>query len=592
MSDQSAVRHDAETAGQTHIERRNWLDSADCNDVLRTMGEAVYRWTMDSDHIEWSKNAARVIGVDSQDAISTGKRYAALLSADSPANRYDAITADDIKDQGEGVPFRVLYCLKTGAAPDDGERWIEDAGLWFADERGNPSLVVGAVRAATQRHAQERHLDFLSRHDSLTGQLNRYHLIEKLRTAIGNARETQSTCAFLIAAIDNLAVVNDTYGFDVADHVIARVGKRLAKRLRGGDSIGRLSGNKFGLVLNDCSQDDMRIASSRLLATIQDDAIITELGAVSVSISVGGVLAPRHAPTSSLAIARAHEALDRRRRNRCNTFTIYQPNDRRDEQRKRNIVLADAIVRGLNERKFRFAFQPIVVAATGEIAYHECLLRLDKPGGSGEKGGALIAVAERLGLIRLIDHRVLDLSFDILDRHPDANLSINVSAESVADPSWLTSISAMLARRPNKAERLIVELTESTVVRHVADATRFIGHLKDLGVKTAIDDFGAGYTSFRALKDLSVDLVKIDGSFVNSLGADGDDEVFVRALVDIAKTLGLQTVAEWVRDAETVDKLKGFGVDYFQGEFFGLASTDTPWQGCPDDKTTRVAPRA
>ncbi len=557
-------------------------DRIELQPILTLIGEAAYLWTLEDDAVSWSDNAAAVIGVDDVKSIATGRLYAALLAPESGTNRFDAVTASDERDHGDGVAYRIQYCLKSTA--EEGVHWVEDAGVWFADRYGRPARAAGIVRAINERHAEEQRLDYLSRHDSLTGQLNRIQLLEQLRLAIDEAREQRAPCAFLIAGIDNLAVVNDTYGFEVADHVIARVGGRLAKLLRGGDSIGRLSGNKFGLVLRNCSDPDMDVAAQRLLAAVHDKVVATDLGSVSVTISVGGVSIPQNASTSAHAVARAHEALDRQRRRRCNTFTIYQPSVKRDELRRRNIRVADAIIRGLNERKFHFAYQPIVAADSGAVAYHECLLRLDKPGGAGESGGKLVAVAERLGLIRLIDHRVLDLAFDILDAHPQARLSINVSAECVAESAWMSKLIAALARRPQAAARMVVELTETAVVRNLADATRFIARLRDLGMKTAIDDFGAGYTSFQALKDLAVDLVKIDGSFISSLASNKDDEVFVRALVDIAKALELETVAEWVRDETTVEKLRAMGVDYFQGEYFGLAKAAMPWTEDGDKK--------
>lgn len=550
-------------------------DRIDLQPILASVGEAAYHWTLDDDAIVWSDNAAVVVGADDIASIATGRLYAALLAPESETNRFDAVTASQERDHGGGVAYRIQYCLKS--AVDESKHWIEDSGVWFAGRNGRPERAAGVIRAINDRHAEEQRLDYLSRHDSLTGQLNRIQMLEHLRLAIEEARDERLSCAFLIAGIDNLALVNDTYGFEVADHVIAQVGRRLAKRLRGGDSIGRLSGNKFGLVLRNCSDDDMDIAAKRLLAAIHDKVVATELGSVSVTISIGGVAVPKYAATSSQAVARAHEALDRQRRRRSNTFTIYQPSAKRDDLRRRNIRVADAIIRGLNERKFHFAYQPIVAADTGATAYHECLLRLDKPGGAGESGGKLVAIAERLGLIRLIDHRVLDLAFEVLDTHPDARLSINVSAECVAEAAWMSKLIAGLARRPQAASRMVVELTETAVVRNLADATLFIRRLRELGLKTAIDDFGAGYTSFQALKDLAVDLVKIDGAFIASLASNKDDEVFVRALVDIAKVLGLETVAEWVGDAETVAILRAMGVDYFQGEYFGLATAASPW---------------
>ncbi|MBB4303687.1 diguanylate cyclase (GGDEF)-like protein [Rhodobium orientis] len=559
-------------------------DTLNAEEILTAVGEAVYEWTIADDRVRWSANAAEVLPVKNAAALHEGRRFAALIDPDSPLTRFDAVAGSGKRDHGDGQPYCARYCLK-GTATATGEAiWIEDTGVWFGDGEGLPARARGIVRKVTERHAAEVELSFLSQHDALTGQLNRAHLMKRLAEAIATAREKFASCAFLIAGIDNLAVVNDTYGYEVADRVIATVATRLQRQLRSGDSLGRLSGNKFGIVLNACSEAEMEVAAERLLDAIASEVVTTELGPVSVTISIGGVSSPRHATSATKALGMAHEALDHVHRRQSNGFAIYQPSESRAAARRRNVEMADAIVKGLNERRFRLAYQPIVEAATGKPVYHECLLRLDTAG-PVEQSGALIAAAERLGLVRLIDHRVLELAVETLARYPAARLSINISAECIGDRSWMQKLVATLARRPQFGRRLAVELTETAVVRNVGEAARFIAALRDLSVKTAIDDFGTGYSSFHILKELSADLVKIDGSFITTLLTDERHEVFVTALVEIAKTFHLETVAEWVRDEETAARLRALGVDFFQGELYGLAASEAPW---PEDERLKV----
>ncbi|PLX38599.1 MAG: GGDEF-domain containing protein [Hyphomicrobiales bacterium] len=551
--------------------------SVDYAATLSAVCEAVYEWDIASDTLRWSENACDVLQVLDPADIATGRRFAGLLDPATPETRYNAIMSSAEEDNGPGVPFQIQYALQPKGQLSGQTIWVEDCGRWFSDKKGQPIRACGIVRAINARRHEEERLTYLSRYDALTGQLNRAELIHEMKEAFDEALDTRSSMAIAIARVDNLAVINDAYGFDVADTVIAKVGQRLKSVMRSRDSLGRLSGNKFGIVLRDCNEDDFQVIAERLISTISDRIITTRYGQVSTTISIGGVLAPRDARAPIQALARAHEALDNARRQYRSTACLFQQSGERAETRRRNVKIADEIVAGLNANQLRFAYQPIVSAKTRQTVYHEALLRLDRPSISEANGGALVAIAEKLGLIRLIDARVRDLAFADLRQHPKARLSLNVSAESITDASWLAETTRVLKENPDIAERTVIEITETAMMHNLQDAMRFVATLRGHGAKVAIDDFGAGYTSFHALKELGVDLVKIDGIFIKELTKGAKEEVFVRSLVDIAKTFDLETVAEWVGDEETVERLTEMGVDYFQGEHFGLASDKRPW---------------
>ncbi|MSO66734.1 MAG: EAL domain-containing protein [Pseudolabrys sp.] len=197
----------------------------------------------------------------------------------------------------------------------------------------------------------------------------------------------------------------------------------------------------------------------------------------------------------------------------------------------------------------------------------------------------IIPVAERLGLVRMLDYRVLELVVGELTAEPALNASVNVSPASAMDPDWWAGLGGLLRANSGAAERLIIEITETAAIQDVDDARGFVARVKDLGCRIAIDDFGAGNTSFRNLRKLGVDIVKIDGAFVQNIMKSSDDRAFVRTLVDLARRLGLKTVAEWVQDEESAQLLLGFGCDYLQGQLIGLATPERPWL----DKKNRAA---
>jgi diguanylate cyclase (GGDEF)-like protein len=380
-----------------------------------------------------------------------------------------------------------------------------------------------------------------------------------------------------LIGIDHLARVNDAFGFDVADAVIAEVARRIRPRLRGGDVLGRFSGNKFGLILKNCTIDDMNIAAERFLACVRDEVVPTRSGPVSVTASIGGVSVPRYARSTDEAINRAQESLESAKRRRAGSFLAWRPNVERDAQRKVNIRVTDEIVTALNERRIVMAYEPVVAAASRERAFYECLVRMEQDDGRVLLAPDIVPVAERLGLIRLVDHRVLELVVAELAASPGIVLSLNISPDTTMDPDWWASIESVMRANPGVGERLIVEITETVAIQDIDELRGFVTRLKNFGSRIAIDDFGAGYTSFRNLRKLGVDIVKIDGAFVQNIVHSADDRAFVQTLIDLARRLQIKTVAEWVQDEEAASLLAGWGCDYIQGRLIGLAASQRPW---------------
>jgi diguanylate cyclase (GGDEF)-like protein len=541
--------------------------------ILASVGEATYFWDLLSDRLSWSANAPAVL-MSGDTVITTGRAFSQLLVPENPTTRFDAVMQSGRLDDGNGVAYQTQYALR---APEGGHFWIEDTGRWFAGLDGRPSHAQGVVRVVTERHEEEQRLVYLSKFDKLTGDVNRWHLAELLNDSLADAIRFRSSCGFLLISIDALKRINDSYGFDVADEVIAAIAKRLRARLRSGDVLGRFSGNKFGLLLRKSTLEEMTTAAERLLAAVREDTIPTSAGAIAVTATIGGVVAPRHARDASEVLARAQEALHAARAKRRGSFQAYRPSIEREELRRDNVRATDEIVAALNERRLLLAFEPVVDTVTRAPVLYEALMRIRRADGTLASAGTIIPIAERLGLVRLIDHRVLELVMAELAAAPSLRLSVNVSPESTIDPDWWAMLDAQLRRNPGVANRLTLEITEMAEIHDVDETRGFVIRAKDFGCRIAIDDFGAGFTSFRNLRKLGVDIIKIDGAFVQNLTRSQDDRVFVRTLIDLGRDLGLSTVAEWVQCEDTAQMLRGWGCNYLQGRLIGMASLDRPW---------------
>lgn len=558
-------------------------DEPDMPAILAAIGEAPYEWTLPDDRIRWGEAAADMLGLPA-DAIATGGAYAALVDPQSGGGRAAVIPGDKV-DAGGGVPYETYYCLMP-EGPGGGTRlWIEDRGRWFAGRDGRPAKARGVVRIVNERRERERNLAYLARHDGPTGLFNRAHLVTLLGEAIREAERYRASLGFLILSINHLGMLNRSFGFAVADQAIAAIAMRVARTQRQGDSLGRYSGSKIGLIIRDCDAETMRIAADRFLSAVRDEVVTTDSGPIAISGSMGGVLIPRHATTPGEAMARAEDALEESQRLGPGRFVAYAHSAARERQRKANAAMSAEMVRALNERRVRLAFQPVVGARTREPAFHEALIRLERPDGRLVSGGDVMESAERLGLARLLDHRALELALDTLRAWPDARLSLNVSASTASEPQWLAMLSAAIAKREDIASRLIIEITETAAIGNIDVAAAFVDALHGLGCKVAIDDFGAGNTSFRNLRRLAVDIVKIDGSFVRDLPGSPDDQLFVKTLIRLARRFRIRTVVEWVEDEETARLLSRWGADYIQGHLTGRASVHVPWRA-PAKKTS------
>jgi diguanylate cyclase (GGDEF)-like protein len=544
----------------------------DPRQILASIGEVVYDWDIASDRLTWGPNLAEILGPVAGDDLGTGQAFGERVAGEGGASRYDAIMIAGQTDDGAGVPYQTVYALSQPRETGNGPLvWIEDTGRWFAGENNKPARAHGVIRVVTERHEMERKLALGSQIDPLTGVLNRAQLAEHVNRFLQQSERSRKPFAVLLVALENLFALNRTYGYDAGDEVIAGLAKRLRENVRSFDVVARHAGNKFALVLENCDAEQTISAANRLLDLVKSAPFETTAGPIPATIRIGGVIGPREGRVPQVLFQHAEEALDVARQGNGKRFVAYTTSLAREDARLRALQVADSIVSALNDRRVDLAFQPIVHAATGQIAFHEALLRVRLADGSAVAPSALLPIAEKAGLVRLLDQRVMELAIERLAIDPELRVSVNCAMDSVLDPEWPDRLAHAVAVNPNIADRLIVEITETSMIEDFETTRNLIGACKRLGVKVAMDDFGAGHTSFRNLRDLSFDLVKIDGAFIQNITNSADDRFFVRTLIQLANHLSLKIVAEWVEDEETARLLREWGVDFFQGALYGYA---------------------
>ncbi len=541
--------------------------------ILSGVDETAYLWDVPSDQISWESNAVKVLSVRSTNSIGTGAEFRYHVASEHARRRDEAILGAGGRS-GEpspstGLPYRIQYRFNPGGLRGAGALWLEDRGRLWTDAAGKPLRARGIVRIVDDTPDDGNSALQRADYDELTGQLNRVRLTEAIAAVTARSVDSLQPASFLMVSINNLSTINQTFGFDIGDEVIAAAARTLRRKLRGGDSIGRYSSNKFGIVLSDCGAGAMRIAADRFIKAVRNAIIETSACQLSATVSVGGVLIPEQATSVQDVISHALQALDNARQRRFDGFIAYEPRPGQATQRQRNIQIADEITAALDHHRMILMLQPIVDCQTLEVRHHECLLRMEKLDGSLVSAGEFIPVAEQLGMAHLIDRRTLELTIDLLKRHPQLSLALNVSGLTPSNHEWLTSLQQLTAGRRALTERLVVEITETAALGDIDQTILFVDTLKELGCKVALDDFGAGFTSFKNLKLLDIDLVKIDGTYIKNLAEEPKDLVFIKALRDLASSLGMETVAEWVQDQKAVDILRAAGIDLLQGYFCG-----------------------
>lgn len=534
---------------------------ADPRSLLSSIGEVVYGWDIASDTLSWGPNVEEVLGPVPAAVLARGLAFAGLVEPGSGRSRYDAIFSSGGDDLGDGAVYRTRYAADLAGR----KMWIEDAGRWFAGIDGRPASARGVLRLERAVRPEEL--------GAASGDLcDRNALVERVEAALAENLPAERSVVVLIAAIDELARLNDDFGHEATDEIIQEVQERLRSVMRRRDQLMHYSGNRFAILLSGCPANQVEAAARRFNKAVARAAIETSRGIALARLRVGAAIAPDLSRHGAVLVAAAENALA----GAVDSTVIARRSVARETGADKQGFDLEAIG-ALNERRVRLALQPVVAARGRMLAFSEALMRVGRAGDGGYFSPVeLVPLLERRGLVRLFDHRVLELAMAFLAEQPEAAVSVNVSPRSLADPEWLDAFEACTGAQPEDARRLIVEITETATIEDPARVAKLLTRIKQQGARIAIDDFGAGHTSLRHLRAFPIDILKLDGAFTQNLRRSTDDRFFVRTLLELAHHLGVETVAEWVDDDLQASMLCDWGITYLQGHLVGKAELWLP----------------
>ena len=425
-------------------------------------------------------------------------------------------------------------------------------------------------------HERDRRLHRLANHDSLTGLINRHRFSELLIEQLEEEDFEHTPSALLFIDLDQFKYINDTLGHAAGDRLLIQAARRLESTVRKNDQVSRFGGDEFTILLRDLERADVESICEALVQNMRDHLFVENGHSFSIPCSIGVTMidSNRFSPAELMAQAdmACHDAKARGR----NRFNFYEASGQDQQQMEADIGWSQKIQKALADDALVVHFQPIVDLERGEPSHYEVLLRLPDETGELVPPDAFLPAANRFGLMVDIDRWVIRNALERLagvrTRYGDIRFTLNVSGNIFEDTDLLGYIQEHLQKNDLPPDSLILEITEQIAVRNMINATEQMQELIELGCKFAIDDFGAGYSSFDYLKSLPVDYIKIDGAFIRDICEDVIDQTIVRSICEIARASGKQTIAEYVQDAATLDLLGELGVDYAQGFHIGKPS--------------------
>jgi diguanylate cyclase (GGDEF)-like protein/PAS domain S-box-containing protein len=432
---------------------------------------------------------------------------------------------------------------------------------------------VWSFRDVTERKRFEDELQHLADHDALTGLFNRRRFEEELERETGRARRYGEPGAALLLDLDNFKYVNDTLGHHAGDEILMEVASLLRRRLRDTDVVARLGGDEFAILLPSTAREAAENVGADLLALIRDHGGMSVGRSVGLTTSLGIAVFGDDRTSGEEVLAAADLAMYEAKDSGRDRAVTFSPGSASQSDRRERSSWIDRIHKALDDDLFVLHAQPILDLAKDEVSQYEVLLRMKGEDGELVPPGAFLGVAERFGLVQSIDRWVVSRAVKLMDellRHgEEVRLEVNLSGRSVDDRELPNMIRRELDGTSVNPDNLVLEITETALISNMDQARKFAEILSRVGCRFALDDFGAGFGSHYYLKHLPLNYLKIDGDFIRSLPTSMIDQLMVKAMVQVAKGLGMKTIAEFVEGEDTILFLKQYGVDFAQGFHVG-----------------------
>ena len=436
--------------------------------------------------------------------------------------------------------------------------------------RARAPTVFALVEDVSQNHALAREVEHHASHDPLTGLINRREIERLLDQALAAVRAEGGTHALCYIDLDYFKLVNDGLGHTAGDQLLRSFADYLVGAVRDGDWVGRLGGDEFALFLANASQDEAKQVLQRVIRTLGQVSFQHGDGAPKVSCSIGVVEVTAEAPDVNWLMSAADSACYAAKEAGRNRVHCYNESRMALDERRHEAERLANVSSAIAENRMLLYAQRIERVGDPEFLHYEVLVRMRSLEGALQGPAEFMGAVERYGMAMALDRHVLSLLFRHLQVCPShvqqlGLCNVNVSAQSIAEPSFLAFVTDLLERNRGLARKLCFEITETAAVSNLAQARAFIDAVKARGCRMALDDFGSGLSSFGYLRQLPADMLKIDGVFVRDMDIDPVSRAAVRAITEIGRELHMTVIAEWVESTEVAEQLQVLGVDGLQG---------------------------
>lgn len=513
----------------------------------------------------------KVTGWSKEEAI--GKNPRILASGETSRGEYEELWGTI----GSGRTWRGTFKNKR----KDGRFYWGNAVITpIKNDRGVITHFLAVQEDITEKKKSEEKAEYLASYDEMTGLINRARFMEMLREWVF-IKTSGRKGVLLLLDVDEFKFINDTYGHSLGDELIRHIGLVLSDAIKDGEIpymqnpadviLGRMGGDEFALFVPYAdSNKGMEVAD--YLRKRVEAFHLPEVPIYS-TVSIGAVCYPEHGGTVKELFTKADAALYRAKEDGRNKCHLYRAEDRDLELIHSKLKEKERILKTIADDRFVPWFQPLLHIPDGRVHHYEALARMRETDGKILFPGEFIDTAERFGLIgaidRIITEKTMRLQAEMSRQGREISFAMNLSGKNLGDEELLSFLQSKISETGADPGHLIFEITETAAVHDLGKAIRFINALKSIGCRFSLDDFGVGFTSFVYLKEMKVDYIKIDGSFIKSLHENPNDQLFVKAIIDVATGMGIKTVAEFVEKKETLDLLKEYCVDYAQGYLIG-----------------------
>ncbi len=514
-----------------------------------------------------------VTGYSREEAIGQTPRI--LSSGETPNVEYEELW----RTITSGNTWRGIFKNKK----KNGEFYWSNGGIFpVKNEDGEITHFLAVQEDITEKMRSKERISQLTSYDMLTGLLNRSRFMELIDEWIGSVKGDGARGVLLLIDMDQFKLINDVYGHGLGDEMLRQTARLLDVTLRHIDvpymkkiedkaTIARLGGDEFAVFLPSLDRKEgMEVAE--YLRRIVEEFRSMDLS-VQMTVTIGAAVFPDHGTTVKELFTKADAAMYHAKELGRNRVHLFSEEDRVLEELHSRLKWKGRILKALEEDRFETWFQPILSVKERTVHHYEVLVRMRNPDGGILIPGAFIDIAESFGIIgsidRVITEKAMRIQAELSRKGRPLTFCINLSGKDLGDEDFLTFLSSKIAETGASPSNLVFELTETAAVYNLDEAKAFIKELKSIGCSFSLDDFGVGFSSFRYLQELGVDYIKIDGSFVKKITENGNDRLFVKAIADIARGMGIRTIAEFVENEEILELLEELGVDYAQGYHTG-----------------------